>query len=357
MASLAPGAQTDVQSLNPSGDVPEVPSLNPSGDVPEVQSPNPSGDVPEVPSVDPSIDVDAEPCTKLDLLYIVDNSESMMEEQESLVRSFPAFIDRVQNLLPGTDVHIMVVDTDASSLPTYSSLSDLVNGNVSCDPNPSCCAEVCVLASIPFVDAFFSSCNGTNCADLSQLDWDDDACDEALGAGRRLSVDGEVCDVDNPGRYILGDQPDLAGKFSCVARAGTRGSVNGQPMGALLSALSATHNAPSGCNTGFLREDAVLAITIVTDEEDSRSPGDPEQWRQALLAAKGSNENAVVVLGLIGEDNGCPSAQPAPRLQQFVDSFRLGGRGSVCAADYGPFFEAATTAIATSCRESQNVAR
>ncbi len=309
------------------------------------------------PAVPQDTDVEMGPCTKIDLLYIVDNSESMLEEQDNLVRSFPAFIDVVQGVLGNRDYQIMAVDTDAGGLPSFSSLADLLGGNVSCDPAPSCCGDVCVLASIPFVETFVSSCNGTYCSDLAQSSLGVESCEGVLGAGRRLSVAGEECGIADSRRYMVAAQPDLAETFSCVARVGTAGNGNEQPMGALLSALSDFHNAPDGCNSGFLRDDAILVITIITDEEDQQSPGDVEQWRQAVLDTKAGNEDAVVVLGLVGEEDGCESAESAPRLRQFVESFRFGSHASVCSADYTPFFEAAVTGIEASCREFRGVAR
>jgi hypothetical protein len=300
-------------------------------------------------------------CNKIDLLYVVDNSQSMREEQDNLIRSFPAFIDVVQGVLGNSDYQIMVVDTDAAGLPSFNSLADLLEGRATCDPAPSCCGDVCVLASIPYVEAFVSSCNGTLCADLPLFDPGADPCEGVLGAGRRLRVTGEPCGIGDDRRYMRADQPDLSGAFSCAAQVGTAGNGNEQPMGALLAALSAYHNDVGGCNSGFLREDALLVVTFITDEEDVASPGDPDQWRQAVLDAKGGDEASVVILGLVGDENlagaSCASADGSPRLQEFVQSFRFGSLGSVCSEDYTPFFEAAVTGIETSCREFGSSAR
>lgn len=319
---------------------------------------------PVIPAEPDDSEVDAARCTKIDLLYIVDNSDSMREEQDNLIRSFPAFIDVVQGVLGNSDYQIMVVDTDAAGLPWFSSLEDLVEGNAACDPAPSCCGDVCVLASIPFVEDFVSSCNGTSCADLSQADPGVDSCEGVLGAGRRLSVTGEPCGIGDARRYMRADQPDLSATFSCAAHVGTAGNGNEQPMGALLAALSAYHNDVGGCNSGFLREDAILVVTFITDEDDSESPGDPAEWRQAILDAKGGNEESVVILGLVGDESlpggsvgGCTAEEEAPRLQEFVQSFRFGSLGSVCSEDYTPFFEAAVTGIETSCSEFGRAAR
>ncbi len=319
--------------------------------------------VPSPASVDAGADTDR--CAKIDLLYIVDNSQSMLGEQDNLIRSFPAFADLVQGVLGNRDYQIMVVDTDASGVPSIEGLADLIVGNVTCDPAPSCCGDVCVLASLPFTASVVSSCNGTLCADYSQADLSADSCEGVLGAGRRLSVEGEPCGIADSRRYMLADQPDLAETFSCAARVGTAGDGQEQPIGALLSALSDFHNEGDGCNAGFLRDDAVLVVTIITDEEDRQSGGGPEEWRQAVLDAKGGNEDAVVLLGLIPEKDdsergfsqGAALNDSAPRLRPFIESFRFGSVGSIDSQDYTPFFEAAVTGIETSCREFRGVAR
>jgi hypothetical protein len=248
-----------------------------------------------------------------------------------------------------------VVDTDASSLPIYDSLADLLSGNLTCDPAPSCCGNVCVLSTLPYVDAWVSSCNGTPCTEFSLLD--DNACEGTLGAGRRLNAAGEVCGPSEDTRYVL-PGPDSAETFSCLALVGTGGLGAEQPMAASLAALSAFHNEAGGCNEGFLRPDAALVLTFVTDTEDDSSPGEPDSWIQAVLDAKGDREE-IFVLGLVGDQNLAAGLQggpctsevnAAPRLQQFVQGFEHGHLGSVCASDYAPFFRAAVADMEATCR-------
>ena len=50
-------------------------------------------------------------CEKVDFLFVIDDSGSMIDEQEQLVASFPGFIDTIQNTLTAQDYRIMVVDT------------------------------------------------------------------------------------------------------------------------------------------------------------------------------------------------------------------------------------------------------
>jgi hypothetical protein len=251
-------------------------------------------------------------CRKIDFLFVIDNSDSMEDEQANLARSFPGFIDVMQQVLDVENFHIMVVpsggDREEEDDPTL---------------DPKDCAEI-------------------------------------QGAGARADGEGAVCGITDGLPYMTDAQADLEATFSCVARVGTDGSAIEEMMDSVLEATSPLLNASGRCNEGFLREDAVLVVTFVTDEEDRRSEGDPEQWRSALLAAKGGNEDALVVLGLVGDNNvdggllGGPcsgsDADGSPRLQSFVDSLD-GVLGSVCAPDYTSFFQTAVGSIDSACAD------
>jgi hypothetical protein len=252
-------------------------------------------------------------CAKVDFLFVVDNSISMLLHQEKLSRSFPGFMQVIEDSLDANDFHIMVVDTD-------------------------------------------------------EWDGDDeeasasDPCRDALGAGKRSGAIGQSCGVDGTARYISNDQENLSDTFSCIAQVGTFGDSGELPMDAMLQATSSAKNRPGGCNEGFLRDDAILVVTFITDDDDESSTGNPAIWQQTLLDAKHDDPKALVVLGLVGDNNldqglrGGPcqffEANGAPALQSFVQSF--GDRGllaSVCAEDYSPFFEEAVSTIDTACDE------
>jgi hypothetical protein len=189
-------------------------------------------------------------------------------------------------------------------------------------------------------------------------------------------------------RFANQDQPDLAAAFSCMGARGFAGDPNEQTMNSLMAALGPLEGA-GACNEGFLRDDAVLVITVITDEEDSpgdavaipaldgtcepvdadpNSSGDPMTWHDAVIAAKNGDGDAVVVLALTGDcDAGgaCPGiafdpldpaapitgAEPAPRVREFAMSFGYGSVGPVCADDYSGFFADAVSVIASACDE------
>lgn len=268
-----------------------------------------------------------EGCQKVDFLFVIDSSASMQDEQDNLLTSFPGFITAIEETLMIDDFHVMVID------------AGLIAGA---------------------------------------------GCDGILGAGRVTSGNGVDCMLVGGQRYATVEQPDLVETFTCIGSRGFAGPGDEQTMSSLLSSVGPLV-APGQCNEGFMRDDAILVVTIISDEEDDaadivpvppldgscvpadadpNSPGDPVGWKAGLVAAKGGNEEAVVVLSLVGDcDVGgdCPGielvgsgytgAEPAPRLRAFTESFVYGSVGPVCAPDYAPFFEQAVSVIETACDE------
>lgn len=278
---------------------------------------------------------DGNGCKKVDFLFIVDNSGSMLEEQDNLAASFPSFINSIQSTLADAqDYHIMVLDTDAW---VHASCPLLACGGF--PPLPGLCV-------------------GFTCGDQPAQ------CENIVGAGVTWPKGADASNIDcnfSTGlRFMDSDQPNLAGAFQCAARVGT-GSTDDpeRPMDAMVQSLSNT-NPVVTCNSGFLRDDAILVVTFVTDEDDNAgdgSGGGVDLWRQALIDAKNGDEQAVVVLGLFGDDD-LPNAicgggaEVSPRLRQFVDSWGdKGVFGSICASDYDDFFQSAVDIIDTTCDE------
>ncbi|MBZ5709152.1 hypothetical protein [Nannocystis pusilla] len=277
-------------------------------------------------------------CRKVDFLFIIDNSGSMGDEQQSLIASFPGFISAIQSQLDeAQDYHIMVIDTDHWVFAGCELICGLF-GNT------------CPVAGLDY------TC-GTPPLE----------CEDVLGAGvthpRGLQSSSKDCNFSTGLRYMDITEPDLTSAFACAAQVGT-GSTDDpeKPMEAMVQAV-----APNGpafeCNAGFLRKDAILVVTFVTDEDDNfgdGSAGNPAGWKASLVAAKKGDEKALVVLGLYGDNDQpnaiCPplvdssGAEPSPRLREFVDSFGDQGiSGSICAPSYDSFFAEAVGLIESTC--------
>ena len=293
-------------------------------------------------------------CGAIDFLVIVDNSGSMADEQQRLVTSFPAFA----GLFASQDTHVMVIDVDAYVFGQCNDVCQSCVQNGLCDSDLPGCANQCFV---------FQTCvlTGQTCSEVVPLD----ACEETLGAGvvhpRGNNSSNMDCGFTSGGRYIDSTQPDFDEAFTCAATVGTGSLANGErPMEAMVQAV-APATAASTCNAGFLRDDALLVVLFLTDEDDAAgedSAGTPAGWKANLVAAKGGNEDAIVALGLFGDNDQpdaiCPpfedqmGAEPAPRLREFVNSFGDNGlAGSICASDYSIFLDQAAMVVDQACAD------
>jgi hypothetical protein len=268
-------------------------------------------------------------CEKVDLLFVIDNSGSMQDEQESLVNSFPAFIDEMQVQLADADsYHLGVISTD---------------------------------------DYEFND----GCEDEGAM---------IIVTGGDGSSKGE-CGPYEAGYSYMTEADDLDVAFSCAAQIGTDGDGDERGMQTMAAALSDEMNAPGGCNDGFLRDDALLVIVLITDEEDDHeiagcnqapqdgSKGEPAEWFEAVTAAKNGAEKYVVVLSLIGppgpEPEACPlldkcesgvdGAEVGHRIAEFTSMFTYGFVGRVCEPSYASFFEEAVSVIKGACDDFELV--
>lgn len=302
-------------------------------------------------------------CDKVDFLFIIDNSGSMGDEQGNLINSFPQFIDTIQTTLDDVqDYHIMVLDVDAYIYEQCQQACDnappecIVDGICSINAAPTCLFP-CFLGSVCGIDGGYQ-CGVTQ----------PEECEDVLGAGvthpRGQGSSNQDCSFATGTRYMDSTEPDLSATFECAAQVGVSSYAGTErPMEAMVQAVTGGTEADT-CNAGFLRDDAILVVTFITDEDDNvgDSAGTPAGWRQALISAKNGDENALVVLGLFG-DNDQPGgicqdlvdadgAEAAPRLREFVDSFGdKGFYGSVCAPSYDEFFQQAVSLIDVTCDE------
>jgi len=174
--------------------------------------------------------VDAAPpevCSKMDILFVIDDSGSMSEEQGNLGQNFPQFVNVLNEYMAADgllDYRLGVTTTGRDIAYTI----DVSQGS----PIP---------IPIPPIPMSESGDNG---------------------------VMRQECGMTK--RWIDRNDNDVAGTFSCVANVGTGGPSLEMPLYATQLALG--DRMDDGTNAGFLRDDALLAIVILTDEDDcSRS--------------------------------------------------------------------------------------
>ncbi len=194
---------------------------------------------------------------QIDLLFLVDNSFSMLEEQSALVVEIPRL---VQILATG----------------------DLQNGGTTSDFDPVASIQVGVITSdmgiggVPIAAQSFCTSNSGDDGILVDLHRGTDVtCPTEPATPPFLT-------------FMTGDNAtDFADSVGCLAQTGSNGCAFEMQLEAVLKALTPADSAirfprtlggveientaghgGTGFNSGFLRENSLLAIIMVTDEDD-----------------------------------------------------------------------------------------
>ena len=164
-----------------------------------------------------------QPCEKMDILFVIDDSGSMAEEQDNLATNFPDFIQVIHDYQISTgeylDYHVAATTTGRD-----------LEYNVATGLPP------------PY--------------DVIPMNEPGDDGELLMGS-----------DCGMPRRWLErtdGTATEIGGIFSCVTELGTGGPSVEMPF--YTTQLAFTTQATT--NAGFLREDALLAMVILTDEDD-----------------------------------------------------------------------------------------
>jgi hypothetical protein len=228
---------------------------------------------------------EARGCDKMDIVFVVDNSGSMEEEQTNLAANFPMFASlleaytvnngqpldfRVALTTTGRDIDYQI--DLGGGLGTFPQSEDGQNGE------------------------FYNNCNNSK----RWLDRTDSTMPQTLACRANVGISGPSIEM-----------PLLMSKWSLAERA-------------------------ADTNTGFLRDDALLAIVILTDEDDASTTQNnftmnatgqtPTDWNptdqvQFLDTLKGNRTRWAA--GVIAGDGNCSSsfgsAADGVRLKEFVN--------------------------------------
>jgi len=273
---------------------------------------------------------------KIDFLFVMSRSGLLDDVQEQFVASLPLFIDTIAAKFADFDYHIMVVDGS----DTWGSV--LCNG--ACPDVLTCkVGDPCCLATNPVGKL----CCATPNYPCDQLDLVTE-CDNTIGAGLIFPAgylaSNKLCKLESGKRYITKGQSNLSETFTCTARAGLAGGS--KVAEALVNAVGPELNAPGGCNDGFLRDDALLMVTMLTTGSDYDSPGTPKEWYEAIVAAKGGDPKAIVMLLLANPL--CPDFDRPCKMAEMLPYWHV---VDIEAEDYSPGFDAATDLVEAACEE------
>lgn len=265
-----------------------------------------------------------QPCAKMDVLFVIDDSASMGEEQKEMAGR----LGTVTRILDGFQAKGgALLDYRLAVTTTGRDIREHID------------------AGVPFPPTDYAGMNGKL---------------------RR------VCTMTRP--WLERGDPDLEANFACAINAGISGPPYEMPLE--VTKLALDDRTKDGQNAGFFRDDAVLAVVVLTDEDDcslhvdevtltltgpnpcldvdagglavpvadyfpifDALKGGRERWSFAAIAAP---ERCTSPLG---------DAEKATRLQQFVAGVGKNGVfGSICDGDVNKVLEAALTTFGVACK-------
>ncbi|MGE4130075.1 MAG: hypothetical protein AB7F86_00470 [Bdellovibrionales bacterium] len=155
--------------------------------------------------------------TKIDVLWVIDNSGSMASSQTNLANNFPSFINSFSQ--KGFDFTMAVTTTDA-----YLALSPMWDSYFNLNPKPFYYEGLPMANKAKFRDGVGSTHSGV---------------------------------------FVLDpNTPNLQNVFVTNVMQGTNGRGDERSLQSIEAALK------SPLNSGFIRQNAFLAVIIVTDEDD-----------------------------------------------------------------------------------------
>lgn len=185
--------------------------------------------------------------TKLDLLFVVDDSATMGGKQGLLAKGVPRMVSALQGPQIDADVRVAVTTTNMGGAPTVQGCGSSDGGTLfyrSCLDRPQAFT----------VPSRIMSRFNTACRSSCRLD----------SAALRTTNQGQPWLAFGRGRSNLADQElSVASALACLLPQGVGGCGYESQLDAMRAALQ-NASGPGG----FLRDDANLAVIHVTDELD-----------------------------------------------------------------------------------------
>lgn len=234
---------------------------------------------------------------KVDILWVIDNSGSMYTKQEKLGQGFNSFATVFTS--KDFDFQMAVTTTDIRATPIGQA------GEFQAHPYPY---------QHPTVPAKSLPANYVG------------------AAGPSVGI-------------LTNSTVDLVNHFTANVRVGDNGNANATALDAIELALSPAHLA--GVNSGFLRDEAHLAVIVVSDADDNDSLANSATVIAALNALKPDKfdvisrtyrKNYTISAVAVDTANTSNAACPIPfenglKFQQLVNT-TSGSFASICEADF-----------------------
>lgn len=248
-------------------------------------------------------------CKKMDIVFVVDNSGSMEQEQKNLATNFPNFIKVINDY-----------KTKGGEALDY---------------------RVAVTSS------------------------DDDKDKGKFMVAKGASAPGS-CPAGPNRPWLERPDGDVAGFFSCRAQLGTDGSGTERPLeSALLSVRERiADKVNTNAGTSFLRDDALLALVVISDEDEGSAGGAGNlkrpmaEYPGAFDKVKGGERGKWAAAMIAGpgpgtcKSDGLGNAAEAVRLKSFIATVGKNGIfASICEGDLTKGLTAALNTFTQACRD------
>jgi hypothetical protein len=197
-------------------------------------------------------------CNKLDILFVIDNSGSMGEEQRNLAANFPYLIQKIRALKDkkglevNADVNIMVTTSDFGHPLCTDFYKDGYTPGKGAPISTACVDRLSRFTAYGGTPSIPDACT-TGCMPGNA----------AVPMGPFINFDKDQSNVMDPDG--LGDP--VADALACIGPQGIDGCGMEATLETMLQALDPGKDWNKG-GKPFLRPGAVLAIIIVSDEED-----------------------------------------------------------------------------------------
>lgn len=236
-------------------------------------------------SSDPSTPTNSEPTTggppdsdtralavnrAVDILFVIDNSGSMAEEQARLAANAAAFFDVLDAPDVRADYRIGFTTTDAGNPRCAATTPE--NGGLTLK---SCVDRVAEGEFMTFDGDVSSAC--TDFCNISGLATTPTPIDQDESSAPRMWIER------TGGATNLAGDIDMLAAFQCLAPQGVTGCGFESHLEAMYRALAASNDKNSVTNYGFTRQQSLLSLVFVTDETDCSSN---PQWKDIFVANK-----------------------------------------------------------------------
>jgi hypothetical protein len=253
-----------------------TPTPTPTVTVTPKPSPTPTATVTPKPSPTPTatakaytdkFNVPAADTAKVDMLFCIDNSGSMDDKQQVLADSMNTFIGLFAT--GGVDYHIGIVTTDTDS-----------------------------------TDAKYWSNRLPNYVTPNR--------------GRLLSRYTE--------KFLTKNSSSVVDKMKANAKVGTSGSGDEQCFNSMLYALEDSMIGVGGYNEGFVRDDALLSMIVVSDEDEDIKNGETvaqriDRMKKRIATVKGPNSRGYSFDFVINKTAAKPAAPVTYPLKASVNPY------------------------------------